>query len=179
MNPSIQLDSSPIQPSKQKCSKGVPAWSRSYGRNAQTAVIRRQRSEWVNSTRSTRSRGGPCTGGARQKVAVGAKGGTRQKRPFLNQLRTCKFNPCCSSSYGRRGDSSNPPIWSRRRTWKRRRTSTPSFWRWSEDIPTCSSEPPEARIAPAQSWSWGQVQRGAPGLVASEVTPRGRAARHA
>jgi hypothetical protein len=28
-----------------------------------------------------------CTGGARQKVAVGANGGTRQKRPFLNQLR--------------------------------------------------------------------------------------------
>src|SRR5271168_4404303 len=39
MNPSIQLDSSPMQPSKQKCSKGVPAWSRSYGRNAQIAVI--------------------------------------------------------------------------------------------------------------------------------------------
>src|SRR5580693_396727 len=35
MNPSIQLDSSPDEPSKQKCSKGVPAWSRSYGRNAQ------------------------------------------------------------------------------------------------------------------------------------------------
>ena len=73
-------------------------------RCAQIAVIAPGCAEWVKSTRSTRSRGGSCTGGARQKVAVRAKGRMRQKRPFLNQLRTCKFNPCCSSSYGRRGD---------------------------------------------------------------------------
>jgi hypothetical protein len=55
--------------------------------SAQTPVIAPGCAEWVKSTRSTRSRGGSCTGEARQKVAVRAKGRMRQKRPFLNQWR--------------------------------------------------------------------------------------------
>ena len=67
-------------------------------------IPQNRRRDPANSTRSTRSRVGPCTGGVRQKAAVGAKGRMRQNRPFLNQLRTHQFDPCCSSSYGKRGD---------------------------------------------------------------------------
>src|SRR5262249_10871142 len=38
-----------------------------------------------------------------QKAAESATVRLRQKRPFLNQLRTRQFDPCCSSSYGKLG----------------------------------------------------------------------------
>jgi hypothetical protein len=43
-----------------------------FDRNAQIPAIRQRLGELVNSTRSTRSRVGPCTGGVCQKASVGA-----------------------------------------------------------------------------------------------------------
>ena len=46
---------------------------------------------------------GPMKGGLRQKAVEGATG-THAEATVLNQLRTGQFDPCCSSSYGKRGD---------------------------------------------------------------------------